>query len=251
MPLIGQSHQDFCEGHAPLPNGDCWFYTDLTCAQHDAIFQRGPGIFMDFAGSPGHYILKHPGTSLPVKKDFVVVDDRELRRMDSAQTWLNRYREAQKTLGPALSRTEYRKQKAEFDGLVARPDARKLSEVASNPRAAFREEAKWLAAELDKPVGEDRVNLELAERCIEQGRYGEALQELLRPSKHRNPDIVRIRERARWIEWTAAERLMEARAYAGQYNDVKSARATYEEILERFPGTPAHAAARKELEAIR
>jgi hypothetical protein len=235
--LIGQSHQDFCEGHEPLPNGDCWFYTHLKCADHDAIFQRGPGIFMDFAGSPGHYILKHPGQTLPTKQDFIVVDDKQLRRMDSVEIWMKHYKDAQQKLGPALSRTEYLKQKAEFE---AGPSESRLKQIAADRRAAYREEAAILLA---NRVGEHVAE---AEKAVQEGRFGEALA-LLRKDRV----TVRSHELTRWIEWTAAERLMEARAYAGQYKDVKSARATYEEIIEKFPGTEAQKAAHKELEAIR
>jgi hypothetical protein len=229
---MAHAHQDFCEGHHPLPNGDCWLYVGLRCEEHESIFWHGPGSLMDFGGSPGHYIMKNPGKAVPSKQDFMVYDDRKVGHIDTPEKWLELYKKAQAELGPALTRSEYLRQQAEFE----KADAAKLKTIAADPRAAFREEAKLLLAEYDKPAGDDVVKLGEAERAVQEGRYADALAMLRHPPKNRDLNVVRVHELLRWIDWVAWCHLVEAKS-----------KDAYKEVVDRFPGTEACKVAEKEI----
>jgi hypothetical protein len=257
VPAIGHGTQDFCEGHAPLPNGDCWVYTGLKCADHHEIFGRGPGSLMDFGGSPGHYLLKYPDAAVPDKKDFIFYDDRRHARQDSVEAWLRIYEQAQKEMGPALTRAEYAAQQTEFEILVesyalGRPDEARIRSIASDPRAAFRREASVLVSELSKAAEwiEGDGGLGDIEQDIGRGDYARALAALRAPPGGKDPRALRRFELRQWIDRTAWQRLIDARMLAGPHRDAAGAKRIYAEIIERFPGTAVQESARKELEAL-
>jgi hypothetical protein len=253
VPVLAHSTQDFCEGHFPLPNGDCWVYAGMTCAQHRDLFERGPGRLMDFGGSPGHYFLRCPESDIPEKKDFIILDDRALRRKGTAEDWLRTFLDAQGKLGPSLTRAEYLAQQKEFEGLnrdfeAGRPDEPRIRAVASDSRAAFREEAAALLAEMARPGEWRPADVGRIEVDLRRGEFASALAALRDVVK--TPHVIRVRAMIRDIDRIAWDRLMEARAYAGPHNDPESARTLYREIIEKFPRTAAQRAARKELEGL-
>ncbi len=249
--VLAHGTQDFCEGHPPLPNGDCWVYTGLKCADHHEIFNRGPGTLMDFGGSPGHYLWKYPTVPVPGKQDFIYVDDRKLARQDSAETWLKTYKEAQEKLGPGLSRTEYLAQQKEFEALAQSMDKTRLTGIAENPRAAFRVEAAILVAELNKP-GDwvERDAVAKVERLVHQGQFGQAMSAIRQLSSRKIRDVLRLRDLEKTIERIAWQRLIDARMLAGAHKDAAGAKAAYQELVDRFAGTEVHKVAKKELEAL-
>lgn len=251
VPVVGHTNaaKELMDAHHSLPNGECWVYTGLKCIEHEEIFNRSPAPIFNFRMSPGHYILNPHLPPLPTSKEMLLADDSALPDEGDPDFWLRKFKELQAKLGTAMTRTEYRKQKEEFDGLLQDWDGRetRLREIAGDPKAAFREEAGVVVAEIDKPGNWDPAPeaLRKAEGHFVRQEYGAALAELRSVPKTRK--ILRVRHLARTIERMAWEHLTLARGFDAVYQQPDNAKAEYRIVIDHFPGTEAERAARLEL----
>lgn len=236
VPVLGHSNvENVMEPHGSLPDGRCWIYPGLTCAEHRWNFRCGINAVVNFPMSPGHAILTPHVGPAPARDEFVMIADEELPDEGTVEFWLKTFRDAQAKLGEAMPVEVYRRQEAEFLAAADSPERLRAIE------GAFAEDAALRAADLDR-----KPDLADANACYAAGRYAEAIQ----AARAAMPSLAARRllqtiERLAWDLW------MEGRAYGIVFAMPEEARRRFEQVVATYPGTASAERAREDLEGLK
>jgi hypothetical protein len=236
VPVLGQANvETIMEPHGSLPDGRCWIYPRMTCAEHLWNFRCGINAVMNFPMSPGHAILTPHVGPAPARDEFVMVPDEKLPDEGTVEFWLRTFREQQAKLGEAIPVEVYRRQETEF--LAAADTPERLASIAG----PFAEEAALLAAELER-----KADLTEAFAHYSAGRYGEAVE----AARAAMPSLA-ARQLLQSIERLAWDLWMEGRAYLIVFEMPDEARRRFEQVAATYPGTASSERAKQDLGALR
>lgn len=239
-------------GHHPRTDGSCPIYPGLACSQHEAPLEWANRLA---PWATNGFFLLNPAAGPESRLEVMVLTATSETPGESEEAWVRWIREGSGPLKDPLPESLYRRQREEFARVEAAwrsgaADPAVLRRIAEDPRAAFREEARLLLRELEKPAaGSDALvrGIGELERAIRDRRFRDAVRTLaeLDSAASRNPEPFR-RETARARLLEAGWKLLTEARELLRLEQREMAKELYERIAAEFDGTEAARIAREE-----
>jgi formylglycine-generating enzyme required for sulfatase activity len=132
--IVGRDpHAAMDEPHLEEKGGVCSIYPAITCREHLETFYVGMKYARDFSVTPANFIINPHGKFEDDPAQWVLVGERELPKSgQGVDIYIAKMQDAQKQLGPHLTRAEWKQLKAAIaDCADGKPDAKeKLAKLA-------------------------------------------------------------------------------------------------------------------------